>query len=49
MFLCLLRHERYEENVSFTRLNNFANGSKKNRLAVYISTDFVSFFRLTII
>ena len=29
-FLCLLRHERYEENVSFTRLNNFANGSKKN-------------------
>ena len=29
-FLCLLRHERYEENVRFTRLNNFANGSKKN-------------------
>ena len=26
----LLRRERYEENVSFTRLNNFANGSKKN-------------------
>ena len=26
----LLQRERYEENVSFTRLNNFANGSKKN-------------------
>ena len=30
MFLSLLRHERYEENVSFTHLNNFANSSKKD-------------------
>ena len=29
-FLCSLWHERYEENVSFTCLNNFANSSKKN-------------------
>ena len=29
MFLCLLRHERYEENLRFTRFNNFANDSKK--------------------
>ena len=57
MFLCLLWRECYEENyLSFTCLNNFANDSKnKNRnlqgsfLAVYLSTHFVSFFRLILI
>ena len=29
MFLCLLRHEHSEDNLRFTRLNNFANDSKK--------------------
>ena len=28
--LCLLRCEPYEENLSFTRLNHFANDSQKN-------------------
>ena len=31
MFLCLLQHERYEKNFSFTHLNNFANDSKKEQ------------------
>ena len=31
MFLCLLQHERYEETSGFTRLNNFANDSKKTQ------------------
>ena len=30
MFLCLLRREPYEENFTFTRLNNLENNSKKN-------------------
>ena len=29
MFLCLLRCERYEENFTFTHLNNLENDSKK--------------------
>ena len=31
MFLCLLWHERYEDNLSFICLNNFANDSKKKK------------------
>ena len=30
MFLCLLWREHYEENFTFTRLNNLKNDSKKN-------------------
>ena len=29
MSLCLLRREHYEENFTFTRLNNLENDSKK--------------------
>ena len=31
MFLCLLWHERYEDNLTFICLNNFANDSKKKK------------------
>ena len=57
MFLCLLRHEHSEDNLRFTRLNNFANDSKKIPETykvpfwqfIFLHINFVSFFRLIII
>ena len=54
--LYIFRRKRYEDNLRFTRLNNFGNDSKKkirnlqgSFMAVYFATNFVSFFRLIVI
>ena len=39
-YLYLLQHERYEENLSFTPLNNFANYNKKKHRNLHVWTPF---------